>query len=69
MTAMREVVLVVTACLSNGSSCEEYRVPAYEVASEMACTTSSLPMVSQWAAQHPDLVVHFWRCEARKKEQ
>jgi hypothetical protein len=63
---VREVVLVIMACASDGSSCEEHRVPAYEVMSVPACMASSLAPVMEWMERHPGLVLDHWRCEPRE---
>jgi hypothetical protein len=66
---VREIVLVIMACAQDGASCEEHRVPAYEVMSAPACMSSSIGAVSQWMEQHPGLILDHWRCEPRERKK
>lgn len=64
-----EIVITVCALLS-AAQCEDRRIgldPEAKVTSS-SCMMQSMPIVAQWAGEHPKWVVKRWRCSARGKD-
>jgi hypothetical protein len=64
-----EIVITVCALLST-AQCEEKRIgldPEAKV-TPATCMMQAMPMVAQWAGEHPKWVVKRWRCGERRKE-
>jgi hypothetical protein len=60
-------VLIVTACLiGEPGTCQDYRLPSYEMMTVEACTFTAMPVLASWAAANPDKKIVSFRC---RKEQ
>ncbi len=65
-----EIVLTVCALLAT-SQCEERRInldPEAKI-TPASCMMQSMPLVAQWAGEHPKLVVKRWRCAERQRQE
>ncbi len=58
--------LVLLVCLvSSPQSCREERVPvSYETADPRSCMAGAVPIIAEWAEDHPDHLVSRWKCGA-----
>lgn len=63
-----EIVMTVCALLAT-AKCEEQRIsldPEAQV-TPVGCMMQSMPLIAQWADQHPKWVVKRWKCESRER--
>lgn len=65
-----EIVLIVCAALA-AAQCEERSIPLDPEAriEPATCIMQSMPLVAQWAGEHPKLVVKRWSCREISKRE
>jgi hypothetical protein len=58
--------LVLLVCLvSSPQACrEEHVLVSYEVTDPRACMAGAVPVIAEWAGDHPDYQVSRWKCGA-----
>jgi hypothetical protein len=66
------VEIVVTVCaLLAAATCEERSIGLDPEArlTPATCMMQAMPIVAQWASEHPKLVVKRWRCAERARKE
>ncbi len=65
-----EIVITVCALLA-AHPCEDRSIgldPEARI-TPATCMMQAMPIVAQWASEHPKLVVKRWRCEERARKE
>ena len=58
------LALVISACLiETPASCRDFRMPLTDEMNARQCAMSAMPMLPQWADQHPRWGIAKWKCD------
>lgn len=59
------ISLIISACIfSDPSACRTFRMPLSEQIEMRTCSTNVIPLLPQWADEHPGWRITKWSCNS-----